>query len=156
MAKQAGIALKIPPPLVFLAAIVATYGLKRLVPALRVDIGILMNIGLALAMLGMLLALLAVAEFLRQKTTVNPHRPDKTTALVTGGVFALSRNPMYLALALISAGTVLMQAAPIGLVFVAGAIWFITRYQIIPEESALSQTFGEDFAAYRTRVRRWI
>lgn len=156
MNKSPGMALKIPPPLVFLAAIIGTYALKLLVPAARMDIGVLANVGLALALLGLLLALLAISEFRQQKTTINPHRPDNSTALVTGGVFALSRNPMYLALALVSGGAVLMQAAPVGLVFVAGAIWYITRFQIIPEEAALAQKFGEDYAAYRARVRRWI
>jgi len=148
--------LLIPPPLVFLLAIILTYAGKRVLPSMRVDLPLMPNVGLALAALGVLLALLAVSGFVSRRTTVSPHHPEKSSALVTDGVYAFTRNPMYLALALIAAGCALMQAAPLGLVFVAGAIWYITRYQIRPEEEALSETFGAEFDAYRKRVRRWI
>ena len=148
--------LLIPPPLVFLLAIILTYAGKRVFPAMHVDLPLIPNVGLALAALGVLLALLAIAGFVARRTTVSPHHPERSSTLVTDGVYAFTRNPMYLALALVAAGCALMQAAPLGLVFVAGAIWYITQFQIKPEEEALNQIFGSEFEAYKKQVRRWI
>ncbi|MEM1106066.1 MAG: isoprenylcysteine carboxylmethyltransferase family protein [Pseudomonadota bacterium] len=146
----------VPPPLVFLAAIIATFLTKLAVPATRVDVPLIGNIGFAMVLLGGLLAFFAVARFRARGTTINPHHPERSTVLVTDGVFALTRNPMYLALALVAAGAALMQSAPLGLLFVAAAAWYITKFQIKPEEDALRVTFGADFNAYAQRVRRWI
>jgi len=109
-----------------------------------------------IAALGLLLALIAVAGFVSRKTTVNPHKPEKTSALVTDGVYAFTRNPMYLELVLIAAGAALMQAAPLGLAFALLAGWYITEFQIKPEEAALRDIFGDEFETYSKRVRRWI
>ena len=56
---------------------------------------------MALAIVGVSFDLLGVLAFLRSKTTVNPLRPDKTSALVTSGVYRVTRNPMYLGLVLV-------------------------------------------------------
>ncbi|MEL6569785.1 MAG: isoprenylcysteine carboxylmethyltransferase family protein [Pseudomonadota bacterium] len=148
--------LLVPPPLICVLAIVLTYASKLLFPATRVDLPLLPNIGLAIAALGLLLALIAVPGFVSRKTTVNPHKPEKTSALVTDGVYAFTRNPMYLALVLIAAGAALMQAAPLGLAFALLAGWYITEFQIKPEEAALRDIFGDEFETYSKRVRRWI
>jgi len=148
--------LLVPPPLVFLLVIIATYLSKLLVPATQINIPLMPNVGLAVAALGVLLALIAFASFLAKRTTVSPHHPEKSSALVTDGVYAFSRNPMYLSLALIAGGTALMQAAPLGLVFTVAAAWYITRFQIVPEEEMLAEKFGDDYANYRAKVRRWV
>ncbi|MEM9740184.1 MAG: isoprenylcysteine carboxylmethyltransferase family protein [Pseudomonadota bacterium] len=148
--------LLVPPPLVFLLAIILTYATQRLFPVLQIDVPLLPNVGLAIAALGVFLALVAISGFVARKTTVSPHHPERSSALVTDGVYGLTRNPMYMSLALIAAGAALMQATPVGLVFVAIAVWYITRYQIKPEEEALSTLFGADYDTYRQRVRRWI
>lgn len=148
--------LLVPPPLVFFLAVALAYAIRALVPATRIDIPLLPNLGLAIAALGLLLALLAVAGFVSRRTTVSPHHPERASALVTDGVYAFTRNPMYLSLAVIAAGVSLMLGTPLGLLFVIAAAWYITRFQIRPEEEALSALFGEAFEVYKQRVRRWI
>ena len=92
----------------------------------------------------------------RCQTTVHPWSPDDTTTLVTHGVYRFSRNPMYFGLVLMLAAYYLYDTtllSPIGLIFV---IWFLTRFQIIPEERILQCKFGEQYAQYALLVRRWL
>jgi protein-S-isoprenylcysteine O-methyltransferase Ste14 len=102
------------------------------------------------------LMLLAVIEMFRQRTTVNPLTPNRSTALVTKGIFKYSRNPIYLgdALLVIAAGLFFSNLAfiPALIAFVA----YINRFQIIPEERALESKFSEAFAQYQQKTRRWV
>lgn len=106
--------------------------------------------------IGIIVATLAVKSFHRAKTTLHPIKIGEASSLVTSGVFALTRNPMYLgmALALLAWATFLggfwAMLGPIA--FVA----YITRFQIIPEERALIELFDQSFEDYRQKVRRWI
>lgn len=98
----------------------------------------------------------AVTEFLRRGTTVHPGTPEHATVLVTDRIYRFTRNPMYLAL---TGGLVtnaawlgsLPAVAPVG---VLAAV--LTRFQILPEERALAERFGEEYTEYRRRVPRWV
>ena len=93
---------------------------------------------------------------LRCKTTVHPWSPNETSVLVTQGVFRLSRNPMYLALLLLLLAYYLYQPTWFSpLVFVV-VTWYLTRFQILPEERILSEKFGDQYAQYASSVRRWL
>ena len=92
----------------------------------------------------------------RAKTTFNPLRPDTTTALVTTGLFAVSRNPMYLAMVVILVGWAIYLSSPVALIGPLVFVLYISRFQIVPEERALSVLFGARFDDYVSKVRRWI
>ncbi|MCV2869750.1 isoprenylcysteine carboxylmethyltransferase family protein [Defluviimonas sp. WL0002] len=110
--------------------------------------------GLVLAGFGVVLMLIAVGQMIWSRTTFVPRKtPD---ALVSGGVFSLTRNPIYLGDAMILAGLSLYWNALLALPLVAVFVWIIGRRFIESEESVLKQTFGQDFEAYRTRTRRWL
>ncbi len=96
----------------------------------------------------------SLVEFARVKTTVIPHQDP--SALITSGIFRLSRNPIYLADLLILAGFSLIWGKFIGLVLVPvlGFV-LITRF-IAGEEARLHARFGPEYAAYCARTRRWI
>ncbi|GAP35990.1 isoprenylcysteine carboxylmethyltransferase family protein [Piscinibacter sakaiensis] len=115
-----------------------------------------MLLGLGLAQLAGLIALLAFAGFWRARTTIDPLHPQRASRLVTGGIYRLSRNPIYLSLAMLLVAYALRldSAWPaLGpVVFVA----YVTRFQIVPEERALAARFGEAYAAYARRTRRWL
>ena len=149
--------LKIPPPLV--AAVVAggMYAAASLLPpVLALPPGVRAGAALGLAVAGACLDLAGLLAFRKAKTTVNPLTPGKTAAVVTTGVYRLTRNPMYLGLALIL----------LGLAVYLGSVWalagpmvfaaYITRFQIAPEERALTARFGAAYSAYCARVRRWL
>jgi len=110
----------------------------------------------ALVLTGLLLALVGVLQFRRARTTVNPMSPAKASALVSSGIYRWSRNPMYLGMALLLLGVAAWGSTLAGYLLVLAFCWFLTRFQIIPEERALLAAFGQEFAQYMARVRRWI
>jgi len=102
------------------------------------------------------LALAAFAAFWRAHTTIDPLRPARATTLVTGGVYRLSRNPMYLSLAMLLLAYAIHLGAWAALAGPAAFVLYVTRFQIVPEERALQRRFGDAFASYKARVRRWL
>lgn len=111
--------------------------------------------GQALIGLGLLVMAAAIRAMWRHRTTVDPHGQPR--ALVTDGVFALSRNPIYLGDALILAGLCLVFRAPLaGLVLLPAFMAVISRRFIAREEARLACGFPAAFAGYAARTRRWI
>ena len=98
----------------------------------------------------------AFGAFRRAGTTVNPMDPAKATQLVTGSVFGLSRNPMYLGLTLLLVGWAVWLGSASPWIVPPLFAYVITLVQIIPEERALERLFGAQYADYRSRVARWI
>lgn len=111
-------------------------------------------VGTGLVVLGLALMVAAVWEMARRRTTPIPHM--QPSALVSSGVFGLSRNPIYLGDALVLIGLALRWHAPLGLLLVPLFVWVIHRRFIFAEEARLSAAFGAEFDAYRRRTRRWI
>jgi protein-S-isoprenylcysteine O-methyltransferase Ste14 len=97
-----------------------------------------------------------VSRFRRDHTTVEPFDPSKTSALVTDGPNALTRNPMYVGMAGLLTAHALFRGGWLTLLPVAGFVAVIDRFQIRPEEAALQELFGEDYAAYCRSTRRWV
>ena len=103
---------------------------------------------------GILLAILAIVEFRRFKTTVIPHQMP--TSMVQTGIFKFSRNPIYLGDVLILAGLILRFDAVLSLLLIPVFVWVLERRFILPEEDRLRRAFRADFARYERRTRRWI
>lgn len=103
---------------------------------------------------GVLAMAASVVEFRRHRTTVIPHR--EASALVTTGIYRLSRNPIYLADALILSGLCLAWDALSGLVLVPAFMAVIHLRFIRPEEARLRARFGPQFQAWAARTRRWL
>lgn len=110
----------------------------------------------ALAVLGLLLNLWPKFAFGRAGTTVNPLRPATSRVLVTTSLHRMSRNPMYLGHVVLLVAWACWLRHPAALVGVPLYMAYVTRYQIVPEERALAATFGDVYATYRMRVRRWL
>jgi protein-S-isoprenylcysteine O-methyltransferase Ste14 len=145
--------LKIPPPvIVCLGGLLNWFG-TRWTDNLFSPPWLLIG---ALIIVSGVFGVAGVLGCIRCKTTVHPWSPDETAVLVTQGVFRLSRNPMYLALLLLLLAYYLYQPIWLSpLVFVV-AIWYLTRFQILPEERILSEKFGDQYAQYASSVRRWL
>ena len=106
---------------------------------------------------GMVVAMAGVYEFVRVDTTVHPFHPEHTEHVVTRGVYAFSRNPMYLGMLLcLAAVAVLHWRQPLNVVWCIGFYAYINRFQIQPEERILTQKFGEPFKQYCLQVHRWL
>ena len=97
-----------------------------------------------------------VRAFDRARTTVDPLRPERASALVTSGIYRRTRNPMYVALAIALLAWAFWLAHPLALLGVAAFVAWMNRYQIAPEERALQALFGAEFERYCSEVRRWL
>ena len=113
-------------------------------------------VAMGVAAVGAVIAVLGIVAFRRAKTSVNPLHPEKMSALVSGGVYRFTRNPMYLGLLLTLVGWAIGLGDFIPWLLLPGFIVYINRFQIGPEERALAAMFGAEFVLYRTRVRRWV
>lgn len=111
---------------------------------------------LGLALMGTLSCLAGVVSFRRAKTTVNPMQPDSTAALVVSGIYRYSRNPMYLGFLLVLLAWGMALSNLLSLACLAPFVLYMNRFQIEPEERALTSRFPQDFAKYRAKVRRWL
>ncbi len=87
---------------------------------------------------------------------MNPHRPDRSSALVTSGIYGVTRNPMYVGLALGLLAWTAWLGHPAGLLATIAFVGYIDRFQIRPEQRAMQAQFGSAFDRYSRRVRRWI
>ena len=145
---------KIPPPIIALICIVINYLSTYLINPIKFpNIEI---IGGLILLLGVATAVLATLLFKKDQTTVNPRNPEKTTTLVTNGIFSITRNPMYLGLFLSISSTILFFGSWFGIIILMFFVWYINKFQIIPEEEAMEKLFGNNYSEYRQKVRRWI
>lgn len=147
---------KIPPPILTVLAIAAIWAIAKFSPFTKVVFPYQNLVAYAVAAIGIIILVNAGILFKSKKTTVNPFAPQKTSAIVGTGIYKLSRNPMYLGmlLVIIAAGIwsgAILSLAPILIFFI-----YITRSQILPEEKALEEKFGQAYLDYKSRVRRWI
>lgn len=140
-----------PPPLIYLGFLGVGYPLGSAWPLAFPPQRWL---ALALVGIGVIIALAAISQFRKAKTHVVPHKP--TTAIITGGPFAYSRNPLYLTLALFHGAIALAWGNVWALLFLFPAL-LVIRYGVIArEERYLEAKFGAEYLAYKGRVRRWL
>lgn len=149
--------LKIPPILVMTVDLAAMALLATATPQFVFAIPAASYIGAAIGVVGVVICVMGVLSFRRARTTVDPYQPKSASALVDGGIYRLSRNPMYLGFLCVVLGyavhlshLVAMIVGPLLLVV------YLNRFQIAPEEQALGQLFGARYEAYCDTVRRWI
>jgi protein-S-isoprenylcysteine O-methyltransferase Ste14 len=147
---------KIPPPLVTVAIAFAMWPLSSLLPKVDASENARLALAVGVALAGFVFALAGIIAFHRSKTTVNPLHPEQATALVTGGVFRVSRNPMYVGLLLCLLAWAIYLASPLSLAGPLAFILYINRFQIGPEEKILAGKFGPDFDRYKASARRWF
>jgi len=148
--------LKIIPPVQVIISAVLMYGLATYLPQFHFDLSASLALIILLILAASVIGILALYDFRKHKTTFHPHTPEKTSTVVDSGVFAYSRNPMYisLVLALIALGVYLQNYSSFTIIPLF--IWYITRFQIIPEERMLDKLFPNDYQAYCAKVRRWL
>lgn len=147
--------LKVPPPVVALL-IAGIMWAVRLPPyfAIPRNFGLLVAGTLVLA--GFAIAGAGLVSFRRAGTTIHPHRPQETSALVTTGIYRFSRNPMYTGLLLVLAAWAVYLASLWAWAGPAAFVLYINRFQVRPEERVLAAKFGEAYDAYRSKVRAWL
>lgn len=140
------------PPVWLVACIALAWAQARLVPLWPAGPGLRLAGG-GLAAAGVILLVLAAREFRRARTSIVPR--ETPAALLTTGPYRFSRNPIYLADALILAGLALRWDA--------GALWLVPAFAALVthrfirgEEALCAAAFGPSWAAYATSTRRWV
>jgi protein-S-isoprenylcysteine O-methyltransferase Ste14 len=148
--------LKIPPVAVALCTALLMWGVAGFLPVGEVQLPARIFFALTCAAAGVVTSGLGVVAFRRARTTVNPTKPGATSSLVLTGVYSLTRNPMYLGFLLILCGWAILLGNAFVFPFLPVFVLSMNRFQIQPEERALTESFGGIFTGYTAGVRRWI
>jgi protein-S-isoprenylcysteine O-methyltransferase Ste14 len=146
-----------PPPLLFLIPLLSALaaGFRRDWPIVREPASVLPVAGLLVIAIGISVGISSVVSFRDAGTTILPAgRP--TTAIVARGPYRFTRNPMYLAMALAYLGLAVLFNNRLALLLLPAVVTVVDRFVIRREERYLEAKFGEAYARYRSRVRRWI
>lgn len=147
--------LTIPPALQFLIFALIMYGITKLTGS-HFTFSYQKIVFWSIFTVGVLIGLIAVFSFKKAKTTVDPLNPSKASQLVTSGLYQYTRNPMYLAMLLVLIAVFFKFGNYFNIIILILYIWYITMFQIKPEEKVLKEIFGDDFTNYCKKTRRWI
>lgn len=148
--------LKLPPLALAAVLAAAMWLVGRLAPALGFSYPGQWLVVTAAAVMGMLIGIAGVVAFRRARTTVDPRFPDRAEALVVGGIYRVSRNPMYVGTLLLLTAWALHVANLLAVLALPAFVLYLNRFQIVPEERALLAKFGRQYLAYQRTVRRWL
>lgn len=146
--------VRFPPPLIYLGGLLLGLVAEFLEPTDSLPFpfaAIALVVGLTMFLV---LGGAAVLRFTRSGTGVIPATP--ATALVLEGPYRYTRNPMYVGMAFLYAGLALAFGLYWSLALLPVVLLVVDRVVIPPEERHLQAVFGEEYRAYKARVRRWM
>lgn len=156
IAMMQSLELKIPPPVVALLVAGAMWGIAAIAPLLELRVFIRVAAAATVALAGGLFSLAGAISIRRAGTTVNSMKPGTTSSLVCSGIYRVTRNPMYVGLLFVLVAWAIFLSSAWALLGPLAFVPYLNRFQIAPEERALSAMFGADYAAYKSKVRRWL
>ena len=146
--------VRVIAPLAFALAFCVGASLKLVIPLPALSGAARWGVGFALLAPALLIGASALFAMRRAGTSPNPHAAS--TALVEAGPFGFTRNPMYVSMVLASAAFAVLLRVTGALLALPLAVIAVEAWVIRPEERYLAQRFGESYAGYMRRVRRWI
>jgi protein-S-isoprenylcysteine O-methyltransferase Ste14 len=133
---------KIPPPLLVLIIALSMYGASQILPLFAMNRAVGLIASLAAMLIGLSFMFSAFNSFKRANTTINPLDPGEASSLVSSGIFKISRNPMYVGMTFLLLSWSLFLSSPYTFIGALIFILYINRFQIQPEERALTTLFG--------------
>ncbi len=148
--------LKIPPIIVWILTALLMWASSLVLPQSNWNLLIRLMLCIFFVVFGGVITLIGVLQFHKTKTTLNPTSPNHTKKLVCDGIYKYTRNPMYLGFTFMLIGGACFLGKIILLFWVGIFIFYITQFQIKPEEKILQKKFEKDFEKYKKSVRRWI
>ena len=146
--------LKIPPPLLVLILVVSSFLSSK-----KINIILIPNqniVSIIILLVGLLILIIPVSNFIKYKTTIDPIKFKKVNKLITSGIYKYSRNPMYLGLLMIVISSSILYLNIYSVTTPFLFYWWINRFQIKREEIFLTEKFGKEYLSYKTKTRRWI
>lgn len=148
--------LKVPPAAVVLLVAGAMWGISLATRPLEMSDLIRVAAAITIALAGVGLCAAGAISFKRARTTVNPMKPETASSLVTGGIYRITRNPMYVGFLLLLIAWAIYLAAVWAFAGPLVFVVYMNRFQIGPEEKTLSAMFGTSYSDYMAQVRRWL
>ncbi len=145
---------KVVPPVYVLVSILAIVLLHFVLPGPVIFPKPWNLLGILSLALGAALPVLAVMAFRRAGTSPEPFRVP--AALVTSGIYGVSRNPIYMGFLLVMLGIVVLLRSLVPIVVLFGYMVLIERNVIRVEEAILAEEFGARWLEYKQRTRRWL
>ena len=145
---------KIVPPIYLLLTLLVMGALHFGAPIARIIDPALSYSGVALIILGITITAIAAHAFARAGTPIIPFEPS--TALVAGGLYRVTRNPMYLGLVVILLGAGVLFGTVSPFLTIPVFVWIIQKMFIEAEERFLEEIFGAQYLAYKGKVPRWL
>src|SRR5262245_16153380 len=137
----------------FYTVFAATFGLPLLSTGELFESGGTAWVGVVFCFAGLVFLVLSLVSFGRSfRVGIDVDHPDR---LVTTGIFALNRNPIYVGFALVLLGQFLVFPNWVPLIYFGAGLWLMHR-QVLREEAFLRTHYGEEFVEYRTRVKRYL
>jgi protein-S-isoprenylcysteine O-methyltransferase Ste14 len=147
---------KIPPPALVLLIAPAMWATTFLQAPVPIEPRLHLVLRLAIGTFALTFGLSGILAFRRAQTTINPVQIDHASRVVSGGIYRVTRNPMYVGLTGLLTMWAVHLAVPLALLGPVFFALFTHRFQIIPEERLMSAKFGKEYDEYRKRVRRWL
>jgi protein-S-isoprenylcysteine O-methyltransferase Ste14 len=146
----------IPPPLIYAAIFFLSILMQKIIP---IDNSFFESqnatiAGIVLIVIALLFILPALIKFVQSKNTLVTIK--SATSLQTKGIYSLTRNPMYMGLLILYSGIAMLEGNWWAFIFIPLIIIIVQSYVIRGEENYLQRAFGEEYNAYRKKVRRWI
>ena len=145
---------KILPPVYLLVAALLMAGLNYFVPIHPILTAPITYLGAGLIAFGIFIVVWPAATFGKVGTPIKPL--EESTHLVTNGMYRITRNPMYLGMVAILLGIAVLFGNITPFVIVPIFAWLIQTRFVNLEEPLLEETFGDEYARYKQKVRRWL
>lgn len=147
---------KIPPPIVGVVIASAMWAVSQSGANFVLSDWLKYSVVIGLIVIGLCFELAGVLAFRKQRTTVNPLRPERASAMVSHGIYRMTRNPMYVGMACMLLGLAVYLSVLVSFVGPVVFVAYITQFQIKAEERVLKRLFGTDYEQYCSHVRRWL
>lgn len=156
MSKQDHAKVRTIPPLIPLTFIVLSWVINKYIYALPIPLAANIQMIVAYIMMPVAGILFAFSLYFFIKTKQNPEPHTPTNALYTGGIFKITRNPIYLGF-LVAQVVVAIQLNNLYAILFLPVVWhFLNKWVIDPEEAYLEKLFGQEYLDYKQKVRRWL
>jgi len=148
--------VKTIPPLIPLTFIILAWLIDRYIYALPIPITVEIQMIIAYVLMPIAGILFAFSLYFFIKTKQNPEPHTPTNALYTGGIFKITRNPIYLGF-IVAQIVVAIKLNNLYVVLSLPVVWwFLNKWVIEPEEAYLEKLFGQEYVDYKKSVRRWL
>jgi protein-S-isoprenylcysteine O-methyltransferase Ste14 len=147
---------RIPPPALVLIIAPAMWGVSFLQSPIPIEPRLHLALTMAVGAFALTFGWTGIRAFRRARTTINPVQIDQASRVVTGGIYGITRNPMYVGLTGLLTMWAVHLAVPLAMIGPVSFAVFIHFFQILPEERVMSARFGGEYEAYRRSVRRWL